>query len=305
MYYLWFACTERMVSIRETVSSAQWKGILNQSPYFQNGCRTHSAKEAEVRINDSSFSCRSERLLQSCCMVKNMKNFVPVFCWRLSIVSGIFNTTFQDLVLTNLQVISCHAERSFVFIYKINGTGSDQTRDLLTIKLVRLWPGYIRQWIMSTYWYSESTTFRESRSPFGAVFMHRKSFTVFRILHYDRGTYSVLQKIRHFKPNNTKAFSQEKLSLPYMFADKAGTVKHNFLKMTVFWVVGPCSLVEVYRRFKGACCLYHQGDPDNGGCKHLWIVAKLLLDYTAQQPRRQPCSYSPSWEPSIFTILFF
>jgi hypothetical protein len=26
------------------------------------------------------------------------------------------------------------------------------------------------------------------------------------------------------------------------------------MKMTVFWVVAPCSLVEVYRRFKGACC---------------------------------------------------
>jgi hypothetical protein len=31
-----------------------------------------------------------------------------------------------------------------------------------------------------------------------------------------------------------------------------------FLKMAVFWVVAPCSLVELYRRFKGACCLHHQ-----------------------------------------------
>jgi hypothetical protein len=30
------------------------------------------------------------------------------------------------------------------------------------------------------------------------------------------------------------------------------------MKIAVFWVVGPCSLVEVYRRFRGACCL-HQG----------------------------------------------
>jgi hypothetical protein len=47
----------------------------------------------------------------------------------------------------------------------------------------------------------------------------------------------------------------------------------------------PCSLVEVYRRFRGSCCLDHQGDV--GGCKHLWNVGKLLPDYTAQQPRRQ------------------
>jgi hypothetical protein len=30
--------------------------------------------------------------------------------------------------------------------------------------------------------------------------------------------------------------------------------------MTVFGDVAPCSLVEVYRRFRGACCLHHQGD---------------------------------------------
>jgi hypothetical protein len=32
------------------------------------------------------------------------------------------------------------------------------------------------------------------------------------------------------------------------------------MKMAVFWVLTPCSLVEVYRRFRGACCLHHQGD---------------------------------------------
>jgi hypothetical protein len=28
--------------------------------------------------------------------------------------------------------------------------------------------------------------------------------------------------------------------------------------MAVFWIVAPCSLVEVYRRFRGPCCLHHQ-----------------------------------------------
>jgi hypothetical protein len=32
------------------------------------------------------------------------------------------------------------------------------------------------------------------------------------------------------------------------------------MKMAVFWVVAPCSLVEVYERFGGTCCLHHQGD---------------------------------------------
>jgi hypothetical protein len=34
----------------------------------------------------------------------------------------------------------------------------------------------------------------------------------------------------------------------------------NIMMMVVFWVVAPRSLVEVYRRFRGPCCLHHQGD---------------------------------------------
>jgi hypothetical protein len=30
-----------------------------------------------------------------------------------------------------------------------------------------------------------------------------------------------------------------------------------------------------------------------------WNVGKLLPDYTAQQPKRQPSSYFPPWEPEI------
>jgi hypothetical protein len=35
------------------------------------------------------------------------------------------------------------------------------------------------------------------------------------------------------------------------------------LKMTVFWYVALCSLVEIDRRFRGTYCLHHQG-PDDG-----------------------------------------
>jgi hypothetical protein len=31
------------------------------------------------------------------------------------------------------------------------------------------------------------------------------------------------------------------------------------MKMAVFWVVGPCSPVDVYRRIRGAYCFHHQG----------------------------------------------
>jgi hypothetical protein len=37
---------------------------------------------------------------------------------------------------------------------------------------------------------------------------------------------------------------------------------NNYTKMAVFRVVAPCSLVEVYQRFRGPCCLHHQdNDP--------------------------------------------
>jgi succinate dehydrogenase/fumarate reductase cytochrome b subunit len=51
------------------------------------------------------------------------------------------------------------------------------------------------------------------------------------------------------------------------------------MKMTVFWDVAPCSLVETDKRFRGACCLHHQV---NGGRKHLWNVGILLPDFTVQ-----------------------
>jgi hypothetical protein len=67
-------------------------------------------------------------------------------------------------------------------------------------------------------------------------------------------------------------------------------------KMAVFWVVALCSLVEVYRHFRGICCLHHQGDSSPWWP---WNIGKLLPDYTVLLPRRQPSSYSPPWEPQI------
>jgi hypothetical protein len=39
------------------------------------------------------------------------------------------------------------------------------------------------------------------------------------------------------------------------------------MKSSVFWVGVPCSLVEVCRRFRGACCLHFQGDRPDNGCQ--------------------------------------
>jgi hypothetical protein len=56
----------------------------------------------------------------------------------------------------------------------------------------------------------------------------------------------------------------------------------TWVNITVFLDIAPCSLVEVYRRFRGAYYLYHQR-PHNGGSKHLWNIGKLLPDATSQK----------------------
>jgi hypothetical protein len=37
----------------------------------------------------------------------------------------------------------------------------------------------------------------------------------------------------------------------------------SWMKMTVFWNVAQCSLVEIDRRFRGDYCLHHQGLPSS------------------------------------------
>jgi hypothetical protein len=68
------------------------------------------------------------------------------------------------------------------------------------------------------------------------------------------------------------------------------------LEMAVFWVVAPCSLVEIYQRDE-LWAMSHR--PDDGGSKVLWNAGKFLPDYTALKPRRQPSSYQPPWGPQI------
>jgi hypothetical protein len=46
------------------------------------------------------------------------------------------------------------------------------------------------------------------------------------------------------------------------------------MKMAMFWVVAPCILAGLV----------------DGDSKHFLNVGKLLADYTAQHPRRQPSS---------------
>jgi hypothetical protein len=53
------------------------------------------------------------------------------------------------------------------------------------------------------------------------------------------------------------------------------------MKSTAFWDTGPCSLVEVYRRFRSACI-----GTDDGGSTHLRNVGILQRGYTVLYARR-------------------
>jgi hypothetical protein len=44
-------------------------------------------------------------------------------------------------------------------------------------------------------------------------------------------------------------------ALAFDFYEKL--IEPTIPKIAVFWVVAPCSLVEVYQRFRGPCCLHH------------------------------------------------
>jgi hypothetical protein len=61
------------------------------------------------------------------------------------------------------------------------------------------------------------------------------------------------------------------------------------MKVTVFWDVALCSVIEEYRRFRGACCFYHQGDdggiiPENSHLQQL-LLSLILESHELKKSR--------------------
>jgi hypothetical protein len=42
----------------------------------------------------------------------------------------------------------------------------------------------------------------------------------------------------------------------FYFLTKCNVIVSRRVKVPLFWVVAPCSLIEVYRRFRGTFCLH-------------------------------------------------
>jgi hypothetical protein len=59
------------------------------------------------------------------------------------------------------------------------------------------------------------------------------------------------------------------------------------LKMMAFWDIALCSLVEVYRRFRGAYCLHRRDE----GSMHMRDLGLLQRDYRALYPRQPSSSH--------------
>jgi hypothetical protein len=53
---------------------------------------------------------------------------------------------------------------------------------------------------------------------------------------------------------------KEKIQKEIQEEEAKGKLDLLKMKMTLFWDVAPCSLVETDRRFRGTCCLHHQDD---------------------------------------------
>jgi hypothetical protein len=68
----------------------------------------------------------------------------------------------------------------------------------------------------------------------------------------------------------------------FLYRQRGSWDNFCFINMTVFWVVAPCSLVEIDRRFRDAYCLYSWAiskRPNYGRSTHLWNVGQFLPDY--------------------------
>jgi hypothetical protein len=54
-----------------------------------------------------------------------------------------------------------------------------------------------------------------------------------------------------------------RVNVKHIFSVRFQVLTEESMKIKVFWGVGPCSLVGVDRRFRGAYCFHHRPDGDN------------------------------------------
>jgi hypothetical protein len=68
-----------------------------------------------------------------------------------------------------------------------------------------------------------------------------------------------------------------------------GIAYKNLQECGSFRFVGPCSLVGLYRRFKGACSLHHQDD--GGDSRYIWNVYPFILATLRNLNLKETCRF--------------
>jgi hypothetical protein len=98
------------------------------------------------------------------------------------------------------------------------------------------------------------STPRSSKLPFPFMFSGRKFVII----------YTLKKSLKLFHKYSTRPFLRDHMSrfgnhwLTQIWVGFQVLTAAS-MKMAVFWIVAPWDLVEVYRRFRGACYLHHQG----------------------------------------------
>jgi hypothetical protein len=103
-----------------------------------------------------------------------------------------------------------------------------------------------------------------------------------------RQTISIIQSDINLKTSSPRHCGECKKKKNYIVIFEVLTVMN--MKMTVVRVVTPCSLIEFYRHFRGACCLHRQGDetsvkfyqttrrnnPEDSNLRYLHVLLQII-----------------------------
>jgi hypothetical protein len=76
------------------------------------------------------------------------------------------------------------------------------------------------------------------------------------------------------------------------------------VKIAVFWVVAPCSLVEVYQRFRGPCCLHHPPSSSHPTTLHGATTQKTAIFILTAVRTSNPRNYSLLYNFIMCSCLF-
>jgi hypothetical protein len=102
--------------------------------------------------------------------------------------------------------------------------------------------------------------------------------------------------IRKFKTMIVSVVMYQSSALRKEHQLQVALLKHlGKTKMAVFWVVTSCSLVEIYRRFRGPCCLHHRC-PDDAKTNSVTTVQRLGV-----RQRRRLRTTPTKWSSRIET----